>query len=137
MKKLFDKIIASFKSSLKGEESTQILIWWWGVIGYLVAYFIIERLIKISGLHLADALLSLVMITYFSWHIFALKKCSPKKTKPSKEEKQKLKIEARKNLGKSFARKLFLQEPITNWDPVVVTMVIDVFCIANFLEYVI
>ncbi len=136
MTSIFHKIDASFRASLKGEETTHNLIWWWGAIAYFVAYFIIDKFIKINNFQTLDIIISLVTTTYFAWHIYALKKCSPKKPKLTKEEKRKIRAEARRNFAKSFMRKLFLQEPISdNWDPVFITIVIDFFCIANFLGY--
>jgi hypothetical protein len=65
-----------------------------------------------------------------------LRKCSPKKPKLTKEEKELLKEQSKKERGKKFLRKLFLQEPITQTDPVFVTMVIDIFFIAHFGGYI-
>jgi len=135
--KLFDKIETSFKASLKGEETVHNLIYWWGIIGYLVAYFIIDRIVKISDIRLVDIMVSLITSAYFAWHIYALKKCAPKKPKLTKEEKKLLREEARKNLGKKVMRKLLLQEPMTQWDPVFVSIVIDLFSIAIFVGYVV
>lgn len=136
MKEFFFKIEASFKKAMRGEESVQILIWWWGVIGYLVAFFIARKLIRAINFHVADVVISLLMITYFSWHFYVLKKCAPKKPKLTTEEKRRLKEERRREMGKRVMRKLFLQEPITKWDPVLITLVIDVFCVVNFFHYI-
>lgn len=136
MSGLFNKIETSFKAAMKGEESTSILIKWWGISSYLVAYFIVERLVLKVDSRVVDVALSAITMLYFIWHIYVLRKCSPKKPKLSKEEKQYLRREARKNLGKKILRKLFLQEPITAWNPVTVTIVIDVICITHFLGYV-
>lgn len=137
MNALLNKIETSFKAATKGQESLHNMIWWWGVMGYLIAYFIIDKIIKVNNFIAIDVIISLLATVYFIWHIYALKKCSPKKPKLSKEEKRKMREEARKNFGKSLARKLFLQESITKWDPVFITMVLDLFCIANFLGYVV
>ena len=136
MTTILNKIDSSFRASLRGEESVHNLIWWWGVGGYLAAYFLIDKLIEINNNRAIDTIISTLAAIYFAWHIYALKKCSPKKPKLSKEEKKKIRAEARRNFAKSFMRKLFLQEPISdNWDPVFITMVIDLFCIASFLGY--
>ena len=136
MSGLLNKIETSFKAAMKGEESISNLTKWWGVIGYLVTYFIIEKIVMAVDSRFVDVALSVSVILYFSWHIYALKKCSPKKPKLSKEEKQYLKIQARKDLGKKFLRKLLLQESLTKWNPITVCMVIDVLCIACFLGYI-
>jgi predicted membrane protein len=136
MNQMFNKIEASFRAAMKGEETVHNLIWWWGAVGYLVAYFIIDKIIKINHFKFIDVTISLLAVVYFSWHVYALKKCAPKKPKLSKEEKKRLSEEARKDMGKRFMRKLLLQESITKWDPIFITIVIDLFCIANFLGYV-
>ncbi len=137
MSDILHKIEASFKASLKGEETINNLIRWWGIIGYLVVFFVVNKVIKLVHVHFIVVIISALVICYFSWHIYALKKCSPKKIKLSKEEKQKISEENRKELGKKIARKLFLQESITKWNPVLVSMVIDAYCIAQFVGYVV
>ncbi|MDX2083455.1 MAG: hypothetical protein SFV53_05680 [Rickettsiales bacterium] len=136
MNRIFSKIETSFIAAIKGQESTDKLIYWWGVIGY-VAAFLINKIIKLAHLYLFGVIVSGVLIFYFIWHIYVLKKCSPRKPKLSKEEKQKLRQERRKELGKKLMRKLFLQESFTKWDPVFTSIIIDLFCIANFVDYII
>lgn len=135
MTDLLNKIETSFKAAMRGEELIHKLVWWWGFIGYLVAYFIVDRIIKINNIAFIDILLSLLTVAYFSWHVYVLKKCSPKKPVLSKEEKKRLREESRKGLGKRVMRKLFLQEPISKWDPAFVSTIVDLFCIASFLTY--
>ena len=110
MKEIFSKIEASFKKANKGEETLSHMIWWWGAIGYVVAFFIADKLIKAIDFRSVDIAISLLMSIYFVWHIYAVKKCAPKKPKLSAEEKAKLHAESRKEIGKKFLRKLFLQE---------------------------
>lgn len=137
MKNFFNIVKNSFNSSLRGQESINNLIWWWGAIGYLVAYFIMEKIVMAVDYRIVDILVSAITVIYFVWHIYALKKCSPKKPKLTKEEKKKLKLEKKRSLSKRFMNKLLLRESITNWDPIFVTMVIDVFVIVTFLDYII
>jgi len=136
MTSTLNKIETSFKLAMKGQESLNHLIYWWGVIGYLVAYFILDRLVKLSSFRSIDIIISLLTSFYFIWHIYVLRRCSPKKPKLSKEEKKALREEARRNFSKKVLRKLLLQESITKWNPVLVCTVTDVFCIATFLDYV-
>lgn len=131
------KIEDSFKRAIKGEESVNIIIWWWGVIAYLFAYFVVDKMIKSIDIRAIDILVSLIAVIYFCWHFYVLRKCRPKKPKLSKEERKIQKMKNRKEFGKKFLRKLFLQESITKWDPILITLVIDVFCIAHFFGYVI
>ena len=137
MNAFFNKIETSFKAATKGEESVHNMIWWWGVCGYMVAFFIANRIVKVSESRIIDILVSLLMVIYFGWHFYAMRKCAPKKPKLSKEEKKRLREEARKDFDKKLVRKLFLQESITKWDPIFIVLVIDVFSIATFLQYVI
>jgi hypothetical protein len=65
-----------------------------------------------------------------------LRKCKPKKPQLSAEEKKLLKEEAKKERGKKILRKLLLQEPFTQTDPIFVTMVLDLFFIAHFGGYI-
>lgn len=136
MNDILNKVKNSFKDALKGKETVNNVIYYWGVIGYLVAYFIVNKAIVASKLIVVDIILSVIAICYFVWHFYVLKKCSPKKPKISKEEKKRLRAEARKGRSKRFFRKLFLKEPITKWDPVMVSFVADVFCITQFAGYI-
>lgn len=134
MKAILDKVETSFIMAMKGEEKISRVIYIWGVIGWLVAYFIANRLIKIIDVQIIDFAICIVISAYFVWHIYVTKKCAPKKEKLSKEEKKKLKMEGRNN--GSFMRKFLLQESITKWDPVKFSYVVDVFCIAQFMGYI-
>jgi hypothetical protein len=136
MNQIFNKIESSFRVAMKGQENVQTIIWWWGATAYVVSYFIIDRIVKINDLKFFDITLSLLMVIYFGWHIYVLRKCAPKKPQLSKEEKERIRQEEKGNRSRKFFRKLLLQEPITSWDPVFITIVIDAFCIAHFLGYV-
>ncbi len=136
MNQIFSKIEASFRAAMKGEETINRLIWRWGVIAYFIAYFVANKIVRISNLKSVDVAVSILMMIYFAWHIYVLKKCSPKKPKLTKEEEKVMRAERRRNFGKSLMRKLFLKESVTEWDPVFITIIIDLFCIANFLSYV-
>lgn len=131
-----DKIEFSFKACLKGEENLKFVIYYWGCIAWLFSFFVVDRIIKINPSQLFDTVVSIIVILYFICHIYILKKCSPKKPKLTKEEKQRLKEEARKDLAKKFMRKLFLQESVTKWNSVTVAMVLDAFFVAHFLNYI-
>ena len=89
MNNIFSKIKESFKAALSGQETTNNLIRWWGVIAYLVAFFIFDGAIKMLNIYAVTVVLSVIAIIYFTWHIYVLKKCSPKKPKLTKEEKLK------------------------------------------------
>ncbi len=135
MKEILRKIENSLILATKGQESVHKVIWFWGVGGYIFAYLVANNLVLAFDYRFTDLLISILMIIYFVWHIYAIKKCAPKKLKLTPEEKEKIRIEKRKELGKKFMRKLFLQESITKRDPVFTTIVIDLFCIASFFHY--
>lgn len=136
MKELFAKIDASFRKATKGEESINTLIWWWGALSYIFAFFVADRLIVKIDLTSVDMIISVLMLTYFIWHLYALKKCTPKKPQLTKEEKKILRQEARKQWGKKFLRKLFLQEPLTQSNPTLIAVVLDLYCAAHFASYI-
>ncbi len=136
MNQTLNKIEASFKAAMRGEETIHNLIWYWGAIAYVTSYLINRLAIGGGHYRFFDITISVLICVYFVWHIYVLKKCSPKKPKLTKEEKRNLRILARKDFGKRFIRKLFLQEPLSEWNPVFVTVVIDVFSIANFINYI-
>lgn len=135
MKEIFGKIKASFKRATNGEELMPALFWWWGVLAYLFAFFVANKLIRAIHFRFVDILIALAMVVYFAWHIYALKKCSPKKPKLTPEEKKKLREERRQQMPKKALRKLLLQEPLTEWDPVFMLMMIDLLCITHFGMY--
>lgn len=136
MTEFLNKIEASFKRAMRGEEIINTLFWYWGGIAYLLAYFIANRLILAINFKSIDIIISLLMVIYFSWHIYVVRKCKPKTPKLTKEEKDRLTKEQRQERSRRFIRKLFLQEPLSKWDPFFVAVVIDVFCIAHFLGYI-
>lgn len=132
IKNLPSNIKNSFILTKSGKEDVEIVIWLWGGIAYLLATFF-SKLILWNKYFIIDCLISLLVIAYFFCHIIALRRCAPKKPTLTKEEKEILK----KERTKRFLRKLFLQEPISKWDPVMVAIVIDLFVIVTFLEYII
>lgn len=137
MREVLSRINASFKKATKGEEALSCVVWYWGVPAYLSAFFIVNKLILSINSAVFDFLMSLLMVVYFCWHAVALRKCTPKKPKLTPEEQKKLKEERRHNLGKSVARKLLLQEPITKANPGFTALMIDLLCITHFLSYLI
>ncbi len=136
MNEIFNKIEASFKRSLRGEENLDRLIYLWGILSYIAA-FLINKILKNLHIYFLNASISAVLVAYFVWHIYALKKCSPKKPQLTKEEKRQLRAEKRKELPKKIMRKMLLQESFTKWDPIFISMVVDAFCIAQFIGYII
>jgi hypothetical protein len=131
----FEKAEGSFKGSIKGEEDIKIVIRYWGIAAYIFFYFVIKYIVDNVDFVIIDVVLASFAIVYFSGHIYAVIKCKPKKEKISKAQRQKMKKDKMKRLSKSFTRKLLLQESISKWDPITVTIVADVFFIVTFLDY--
>ncbi len=136
MNGIFNRIEGSFKAAMRGEESTTVLIKKWGIPAFLISFFIADKLVMAFDQKVIDVLISSLVVLYFAWHIYVLRKCSPKKPKLTKEEKEVLKRQARKDLGRKILRKLLLQEPISEWNPVKVTIILDVLFITQFLGYI-
>jgi quinol-cytochrome oxidoreductase complex cytochrome b subunit len=121
----------SFHQALNGKENLEIVTWIWGGLAYLLALFV-NKLVIWNKIFAIDFILSSIMVGYFIIHIFMVKRCAPKKTPLTKEEKEKLK----KDRAKRFFRKLFLQESIRKWNPAVVAIAIDLYVIIYFFEYI-
>lgn len=128
---LIKKIQTSFKASTQGKENISILIWYWGVLTYVVFYVLINWLIGMIRWRILSAVICIFAAVYFGWHIYALLKCRPKKPKLSKEEKAQLK--EKHHFYKSFGRKFFLQEPWFKWNPITALVVIDILFLLHFL----
>ena len=135
MKEILNKIEESFKKSMRGEEDLKIVIRYWGIIGYLVAYFILNKIIKMNNIVIIDNIIAAIAIAYFAWHFYILIKCSPKKPHLTKEEEKELGKKRRAELFKSFTRKLLLQESFTKWNPVLIAQVTDLLCITHFFIF--
>lgn len=129
------KIDLSFKKIMKGEEDLKTVMWFWGGIAYVFTYLILRKVLKISESEILDLVISSFVIAYFIWHIYALKKCSPKKPKLTKEQKEILKKERMKRISKSFLRKIMLQEPISKWNSASVLIALNLLYIIIFFEY--
>ena len=136
MSGIFNRVEASFRAAMRGEESTTVLIKKWGIPAFLISFFVADQLVMYFDQRVVDVSISALVTLYFVWHIYVLRKCSPKKPKLTKEEKDILKRQARKDLGKKILRKLLLQEPVSEWNPVKVTIILDVLFIAQFLGYI-
>lgn len=130
----FNKIKTSFISASRGEEDISILIRYWGIGAYITAYLIFNNLL-IRHFHkpLLSHLAAGFCVIYFLWHFYAMIKSTPKGPVLTKEEKRELRQQKRKEFFRSFWRKLLLQESFGTWDPIFVTKLVDVFCIAHFV----
>lgn len=128
----FPKIKHHFDLVHDGKEDLVIVLWVWGGLAYLSSFFI-NKLILLINVMFFKWVISMLVIAYFIWHIFIVRRCSPKKTPLSQEEKERLK----QDRFKRFLRKLFLKEPFTKWDPAIVSIAIDLYVIVHFLEYLV
>lgn len=125
----------SFKNIIKGQEDLKIVMWWWGGIAYVFAFFVLRKVLIISSSEVIDLIISCFVMAYFSFHIFALLRCSKRK-KLTKEEKARLKKDRTKRVFRSFLRKLTLQESLTKWNPVSILIALDFLYILIFFEYI-
>lgn len=136
MKEVFLNIEESFKRIMRGEEPLSKVIWSWGLFAYIISFFIFDHFVKVVDYRSFDIVISLLTVIYFSWHVYALVKCNPKKPKLSEEEKRQLKLKSKMERGKRILRKLFLQESLTQTNPAVVCAAVDFFFIAHFGNYI-
>ena len=137
MNEILHKIDLSLRACLKGQEDLKIVIRWWGILAYALFYLVVDTVILKVHYHFLDLMLSWIGVIYFAWHIYVVIKCSPKKPKLTAEEKKKIREERWHNAPRSFMRKLLLQEPISKWNPVAMTVAADLLFFTNFMGYII
>lgn len=137
MSEILHKIDLSFRACSKGQEDLKIVIRWWGILAYALFYLVIDTIIIKVNYRFFDLILSWIGVIYFAWHIYVLIKCSPKKPKLTAEEKKKIREEKWRNAPRSFMRKLLLQESISKWNPVTMTIAADLLFLTNFIGYII
>ena len=124
-----------FRSS-KGEEVFFRVIWFWGVLFYIVSFFL-EKAIQAIFWKFFSFMISLITISYFVWHIYAIHKCKPKRKKLTKIEKKIIKQKAKQQFLKTFMKKLLLQQSWSKWKSETVITAIDLYIILHFATYVI
>ena len=134
-KSLIKKIEESFHKANKGLEAINILVYWWGIPNYLLAYFVINKIIYFVNIRTLDMFLALITCCFFGWHIYALNKCKPKKPELSAEEKNKIKMQRSKEMPKTILRIIFLKQPIFKWNTISVVIALDLIFIAHFSAY--
>jgi hypothetical protein len=127
MIKWFKKI---FSIDISQEKTVNILIWIYGPAGYLSSYFIINNLMMVFKNMGSNIALLAIIIAYFSWHIYQLRKCSLIKQQISKKSQKTINTPPR-SLARSFLRKLFLQESLTKSNPILVAILIDLYFIVS------
>ncbi|MFT5702938.1 MAG: hypothetical protein ACJAZX_000670 [Rickettsiales bacterium] len=126
----FPKLKNSFGLASSGKEELNIVLWLWGGISYVVAFFANAIILSIN-IDLIQLILAIIIISYFIWHIIVIKRCSPKKIRLTKEEK----IQLKNDRYKRWVRKLLLKESFTKSNPALVGMVIDLYIIVCFAGY--
>lgn len=129
-KNFFEILKSDFQKIQKGEENIDKVIWLWGGISYIAAFFI-SKLIILIKITFLKWIIAILVIVYFIWHILAVRRCSPKKPELTEEEKAALK----KDRVNRFFRKLFLKEPITKWNSSKFSIVVDLYVIVVFFGY--
>jgi len=129
--KYYNLIKNSFYLSSKGKEDFNIVIWYWGVFVYIFCFFVIDNLTNNVQNKISNLIIGYTLICYFIWHIYITIKCSPKKPKLTKEEKE-LKRIKEGGFGRKFMRKLLLQESFSKLNPRNLIVAIDLFMILHF-----
>lgn len=133
MKNLFLAIKSSFLQATKGEESIKNLIWW-GITSYLLAIFFEDVMVYKISFAAIESIIEVVFCLYFSWHIYAVRKCTPKKPVLTKEEEKIIKLQKQRDRYKKIARKFFLQESIFNIENSTILIVIDLYFLVSFVQ---
>ena len=102
------KIKKSFIKSTKGEESFYFMLWVWGVIPAVLTIFYIEDKLKNINFNLISIPLYIAIITFFVWHIVAIR--TTLKKHPEYKEKKEDKKEKYKGLSKEKIKELKQEE---------------------------
>jgi len=89
--------VESFSQAWNGKEKINNIFIWWGIIAYLICYFILNPLIVKIDIVAIDVIISLIIVSYFIFHIILIRKNSPKKPKLTKAQEKKLKEEKKKD----------------------------------------
>ncbi len=129
------KIKNSFKKAWQGKENYKIITHWWGVLPYLILFFIFSPIMIRNSIWIIDLILSAIIIIYFILHIILLYKNKNMQPELSEAEKKRQQEIAQTSKSKRFARKLFLQEPVTKWRPGLVFGAIDILIILEYYKY--
>ena len=127
LKKYIPQIKHHFYLAHHGKEDIIIVLWVWGGGAYLSSFFVYKLNIFIN-ISFIQWIISILVMTYFVWHIFIIRKCSPKNPPLTDKEKE----ERKKDRTKRFFRKLFLQEPITKCNSSSIAIAIDIYVITCF-----
>lgn len=130
-----ETVVRSFRNAWAGKEKLNNIFYWWGGVPYAICYFILHPFIMKNPILFIDWIVSFIVFAYFIFHIILICKNLPKAPVLTKDEKQKLKAERRKDLPKRLLRKLMLKEPISKWKPHHVFIAADIFVIATYLHY--
>ena len=128
----FTNITQSFVLACKGKEKFNIVKWYWGVVSYIICFFIIDEILEKTSWKFIISIIAYGVIIYYIWHIYVTIKCAPKAIKLSKEEKE---IKRLKEGGffRKLMRKLLLQESFSKLNPRNLLVAIDLFMILHFI----
>jgi hypothetical protein len=129
------KIKNSFKKAWQGQENYKIITHWWGILPYLTLFFIFRPIMIRNPIWIIDLILAAIIIIYFILHIILLYKNKNMQPELSEAEKKHQQEIAQMSKSKRFARKLFLQEPVTKWRPGLVFGAIDILIILEYYKY--
>ncbi len=133
----FNKFISGCRfviSAFKGKEPLSSL-----VIPGSICYFIFLGIIDfniLSRIYLGflNKTACVLGLMFFVWHLIAVRRCSPKTIKLSKEEEKQLKIQQNQQRVQKLIHKLMLKEAIFNIQTNTFLTVIDFYFIVSCLQ---
>lgn len=128
----FKQITQSLILASKGQENFNIVKWYWGVLSYIICFFLINKILTIISIKIIASIMAYLVVGYYVWHIYASIKCAPKIPKLTKEEKEVKRLKEG-GFGKKLMRKLLLQESFSKLNPRNLLVAIDLFMILHFI----
>ena len=128
---LLNKIKKSFILSYQGQEKLSVVIYFWGMLLLILFIFIINPILsKIDNIFIRIIIIIFAILCCI-WHIFVIKRCTPKLTKI---DKQKINPNQKSKFMSQFGKKIFLKEPITKPRPSITTAAIDIYFIMHYIH---
>lgn len=134
IKELKNKIFTSIKQATFGKEDINTVLYIYGASLILITVIIVKFLIPFVHIYFEKFILySLSLI--FAWHIYIIFRCKPKAPKLTKEEKEIVKIKARKERWRNFIDIMLLRKGWFNLSSTTIAICIDLFCLLELITY--
>jgi hypothetical protein len=81
-------LISSFKKVSSGNQNLKKVLWVWGVLPAMIDILIIERFIYKVHFNVIEIVLGMLIVSYFVWHLVAIRKNIPEYNLPRAERKR-------------------------------------------------